>query len=220
MSVAPVVNQLRDALRERTRLENDFKTKILNRINAILEQLNNCDQESLPAPAAGVLNIAIRDLDAIVHEIRNPENMTDAAVEQIVKPLKSRQENNTMRLLPAGQPVDDPIPLSAPSAPASSLTGSRTPFSIGSPSTWFSRPRSASPEPVELGRLRTPDRPDVPDPAGLDYDIDDEYPDFPGGPLGQGLPRMKGRVPPVTRRGGSVTRIGGKRTRRKYRNRT
>jgi len=219
MSVAPVVNQLRDALRERTRLEDDFKLKILNRINAILEQLNNCDQESLPAPAAGALNIAIHDLNDIVREIRNPVNMTDAAVEEIVEPLQRRRRNNTVRLLPAGRPVDGPRPLSNP-APASSLTGSRTPFSIGSPSTWFSRPRSASPEPVELGRLRTPDRPDVPDPAGLDYDIDDEYPDFPGGPLGQGLPRMKGRVPPVTRRGGSVTRIGGKRTRRKYRNRT
>lgn len=205
MSVAPVVNQLRDALRERTRLEDDFKLKILNRINAILEGLNECDRGSLPPAAAGVLNIAIGDLNDIVREIRNPVNMTDANVEEIVEPLERRRRNNTVRLLPAGRPVDGPR-LSSP-APASSLTGSRTPFSF---SSLFSRPRSASPETVELGRLRTPDRPD---PAVLDYDIDDEYPDFPGSPLGQGLPRMKGRVPPVTR-------IGGKRTRRKYRNRT
>ena len=202
MSVAPVVNQLRDALRERTRLENDFKTKILNRINAILEQLNNCDQESLPAPAAGVLNIAIRDLDAIVHEIRNPENMTDVAVEEIVKPLKIRQATNTMRLLENGRPVDDQRPLIP--APASSQTRSRNPFSLGSPSTWFSRPRA--PGTVELGR--------VPDTAGSE--LDDDYVEFddglPGGPR-YGLPR---RVAPGTR----TTGPGGKRTRRKYRNRT
>jgi hypothetical protein len=120
----PVVRQLRDALSERTRLENDFKTKILNRINAILQQLQDCDQALLPPTAAGVLNIAIADLDAIVRDIRNPTNMTDRDVEQIVEPLESRRRNNTMRLLPAGRPVDGARPLSNP-APASSLTGSR-----------------------------------------------------------------------------------------------
>ena len=206
MSVAPVVNQLRDALRERTRLEDDFKLKILNRINAILEQLNNCDQESLPAPAAGALNIAIHDLNDIVREIRNPVNMTDAAVEEIVEPLQRRRLNNTVRLLPAGRPVDGPRPLSNP-APASSLTGSRTPFSIGSPSTWFSRPSAPAETAPETRRgssvIRNGPR------RLIDDDLDDErYADsFDGVPLGS--VGLAGR--PVS---------GGKRTRRKYRNRT
>jgi len=122
MSVVPIATQLRTALRERTRLENDFKTKILNRINAILEQLNDCDRSALPPTAAGVLNIAIDDLNAIVREIRTPTNMTDVDVEQIVEPLERRRRNNSMRLLPAGRPVDGPRDLSSP-APASSLTG-------------------------------------------------------------------------------------------------
>jgi len=127
MSVVPIATQLRTALRERTRLENDFKTKILNRINAILEQLNDCDRSALPPTAAGVLNIAIDDLNAIVREIRTPTNMTDADVEQIVEPLERRRRNNSMRLLPAGRPVDGPRDLSAapssssPSAPARSM---------------------------------------------------------------------------------------------------
>jgi hypothetical protein len=200
MNVAPVVDQLRAALTERTRLENDFKTKILNRINAILEQLNDCDRANLPPTAAGVLDIAVEDLNAIVREIRNPTNMTDAHVEEIVEPLDRRRRNNTVRLLPEGRPVDGPRLLSAPPA-ASALTGRRSPFSIGS---WFSRPQA---EEVELGRLRTPDRPAIQrqrsDPDNLD-DLDEaDYPDFPGGPLG------RGRVAPGTR-------IGGKRTRRKY----
>jgi hypothetical protein len=127
MSVVPIATQLRTALRERTRLENDFKTKILNRINAILEQLNDCDRSALPPTAAGVLNIAIDDLNAIVREIRTPTNMTDADVEQIVEPLERRRRNHSMRLLPAGRPVDGPRDLSAapsspsPSAPAGSM---------------------------------------------------------------------------------------------------
>ena len=148
MSVVPIATQLRTALRERTRLENDFKTKILNRINAILEQLNDCDRSSLPPTAAGVLNIAIDDLNAIVREIRTPTNMTDADVEQIVEPLERRRRNNSMRLLPAGRPVDGARPLSSP-APASSLTGnsfwpfgSRSP--AAAPATEPSRPRGSS----------------------------------------------------------------------------
>lgn len=144
MSVAPVIQQLRSALRERTRLENDFKTKILNRINAILEQLNDCDRASLPPAAAGVLNIAIGDLNDIVREIRNPVNMTDAHVEEIVEPLERRRRNNTVRLLPAGRPVDGPRSLSAP-GPAAAVR----PFSMTDPSTWG----RSTPAPVELGRL-------------------------------------------------------------------
>ncbi len=138
MSVAPVVNQLRDALRERTRLENDFKTKILNRINAILEGLRDCDPATLPPAAAGVLNIAIGDLNEIVREIRNPINMTDAHVEQIVEPLERRRRNETLRLLPRGRPADGPRDLSAP-APDSSLSGPRSLFG-----SLFSRNRPAS----------------------------------------------------------------------------
>lgn len=189
MSVAPVIDQLRAALTERTRLENNFKTKILNRINAILAGLNNCDRESLPPAAAGALNIAIGDLNEIVRQIRNPDNMTDAHVAEIVEPLERRRRNNTLRLLP-GTTIDGIRPLSEP-APASSLTGSR---SFGS---WFSRTPD-EPTAVELGRLRTPDRPDVPYISRQFSDeLDDD--DLPGGPLGQGLPRR-----------------GGKRTRRKY----
>lgn len=211
MNVAPVVRQLRDALTERTRLENDFKTKILNRINAILEQLNDCDRAGLPPAAAGVLNIAIGDLNDIVREIRNPINMTDAHVDEIVEPLERRRRDNTVRLLPEGRPVDGPRLLSAPPAASAlnGLTGRRSPFSFGS---LFSRPQ-AEPEPVELGRLRTPDRPERQGPIS-DEDVEElDYPDFTGGPRGQGLPR------PLRRTGLPVapgTRIGGKRTRRKY----
>ena len=184
MSVAPVIDQLRLALTERTRLENNFKTKILNRINAILEGLNDCDQESLPPAAAGTLNIAIRDLNGIISEIRNPVNMTDAHVEEIVEPLERRRRNNTVRLLPAGRPVDGARPLSDP-PPASALTGPTSPF--GSLFSRFTAP--ATPAPT-VSPMR--DR--------VLYDaLEDD--DLPGGPLGQGLPRM---------------RRGGKRTRRKY----
>lgn len=191
MSVPSVVEQLRDALTERKRIEDNFKLKILNRINAILGELRECDPVSLPPDAAGVLNIAIRDLDAIVHEIRNPENMTDVAVEEIVKPLKIRQATNTMRLLENGRPVDGQRPLIP--APASSLTGSRNPFSIGSPSTWFSRPSapatSALPETRRVSSIYRDGPPSL-----FDDGLDDDVP-------------LRGRR-------------GGKRTRRKYRNRT
>lgn len=208
LRVAPVVNQLRAALTERTRLENDFKTKILNRINAILEQLNDCDRSALPPTAAGVLDIAVEDLNAIVREIRNPTNMTDAHVDEIVEPLERRRRDNTVRLLPEGRPVDGPRLLSAPPAASAltALTGRRSPFSIGS---WFSSPQAEEAEEVELGRLITPDRP-VRQGQISDEDVEElDYPDFPGGPLGQGLPRPLRRVAPGTRK-------GGKRTRRKY----
>lgn len=132
MSVAPVIDQLRLALTERTRLENNFKTKILNRINAILAGLNDCDRASLPPAAAGTLNIAIRDLSDIVRQIRTPDNMTDAHVEEIVEPLERRRRNNTLRLLP-GTTIDGARPLSDP-PPASALTGTTSPFG-----SWFSR---------------------------------------------------------------------------------
>ena len=138
MSVVPVAVQLRNALTERIRLENDFKTKILNRINAILGTLNECDPASLPPSVAGTLNIAISDLNAIVRQIRTPENMTDEHVAEIVEPLERRRRNNTVRLLPAGQPVDGPRDLSAP---ASSLTGPRSLFG-----SLFSRNRPAATE--------------------------------------------------------------------------
>jgi hypothetical protein len=194
MNVAPVIDQLRAALRERTRLEDDFKLKILNRINAILEQLNNCDQGSLPPAAAGVLNIAIGDLNDIVREIRNPVNMTDAAVEQIVEPLERRRRNNTVRLLPTGRPVDGARPLSNP-APASSLTGN---------SFWpFGRSPAA---PAAPARGSSVNRNGPRALLGSD-DVDDEFVDA-----------FDEEVPPR----GDLRRnsIGGKRTRRKYRNRT
>ena len=185
MSVVPVIDQLRAALTERTRLENDFKTKILNRINAILAGLNNCDRASLPPAAAGALNIAIEDLSDIVRQIRNPDNMTDAHVEEIVEPLERRRRNNTLRLLPAGRPVDGARPLSDP-PPASALTAPRSPF--GSLFSRFTAP--ATPAAPTVSPMRDRVRYD---------DLEDD--DFPGGPLGQGLPQM---------------RRGGKRTRRKY----
>ena len=174
MSVAPVIDQLRDALTERTRLENDFKTKILNRINAILTELNNCDPASLTPAAAGTLNIAIRDLNGIINDIRNPENMTDEHVAEIVEPLERRRRNNTVRLLPGGRPVDGPRPLSAP-APA---TGSRSPFG-----SWFSRstaPAAPAPtvSPMRDGRV-------------VFDQLEDD--DLPGGPLGQWLPKKGGK---------------------------
>lgn len=183
MSVAPVIDQLTAALTERTRLENNFKTKILNRINAILAGLNNCDRASLPPAAAGTLNIAIEDLSDIVRQIRNPDNMTDDHVEEIVEPLERRRRNNTLRLLP-GTTIDGVRPLSDP-PPASALTAPRSPFG-----SWFSRSTApATPAPT-VSPMR--DR--------VLYDaLEDD--DLPGGPLGQGIPRM---------------RRGGKRTRRKY----
>jgi hypothetical protein len=205
MNVSPVIDQLRAALRERTRLEDDFKLKILNRINAILEGLNECDRGSLPPAAAGVLNIAIGDLNDIVREIRNPVNMTDANVEEIVEPLERRRRNNTVRLLPAGRPVDGQRPL----APASSPSGSRSPFSIGSPSSWFSRPSAPAETSPETRRsssvIRNGPRRLI---DGDDLDDDERYADsFDGVPPGSvGLAGRPG--------------TGGKRTRRKYRNRT
>lgn len=173
MSVAPVIDQLRAALTERILLENNFKTKILNRINAILAGLNDFDRASLSPDAAGVLNIAIGDLNAIVREISTPNNMTDAHVEEIVEPLVSRRRNNTLRLLPAGRPVDVARSLSAPA------TGPRSPFS-----SLFSRFTSPAPaptvSPMRDGRLYNE----------LD-ELDDD--DLPGGPLGQGLPRRGGK---------------------------
>ena len=178
MNVPPVIEQLRTALTERILLENNFKTKILNRINAILTGLNDFDRASLPPDAAGVLNIAIGDLNAIVREISTPNNMTDAHVEEIVEPLERRRRNNTVRLLPEGRPVDGARPLSA-SAPT---TGPRSLFG-----SLFSRSPAPAPAPT-VSPMR--------DGRGLYDELED---DFPGGPLGQGLPRR-----------------GGKRTRRKY----
>ena len=193
MSVAPVIQQLRLALNERTRLENDFKTKMINRINSILEQLNDCDRTGLPPAAAGVLNIAMSDLTDIVREIRNPVNMTDANVEEIVEPLERRRRNNTMRLLPAGRPVDAPRALSNP-APASSLTGTsfwpfgRSTPAPAAPAPAIERPRGSSMYRDEYRSL---------------FDLDDAPPSY-ADTFKDGLRS------PVN------SRVGGKRTRRKY----
>jgi len=184
-----VADRLREALSERTRLENDFKTKILNRINAILRQLQDCDRASLPPTAAGVLNIAIADLDAIVRDIRNPTNMTDRDVEQIVEPLERRNRDRTLRLLPAGQAIDPDIPLSSPPT-YSSLYPSR-PASSRSWLPWFSSAPASSSAPARA-------------PSGLD-NLDDDRDSTGGhsGAVGLGHSPLNGR-------------IGGKRTRRKY----
>ena len=210
MSVAPVIDQLRAALTERTRLENNFKTKILNRINAILAGLNDCDRASLPPAAAGALNIAIEDLSDIVRQIRNPDNMTDAHVEEIVEPLERRRRNNTMRLLP-GTTIDGARPLSDP-PPASALTGLTSPFG-----SWFSRSTApAATAPADSSSVYRNGHRSLfgLDPDDLDNlaDEDDEErrrDSFPGVPSG---------VPGLARRPvlNPLRRFGGKRTRRKY----
>lgn len=212
MSVAPVIDQLRAALTERTRLENNFKTKILNRINAILAGLNDCDRASLPPAAAGTLNIAIRDLSDIVRQIRTPDNMTDAHVEEIVEPLERRRRNNTLRLLP-GTTIDGARSLSAPA------TGTTSPFG-----SWFSRSAPAAPAratgdtaPVTpRGSSAYPDGPSslfgVDDLDNLaDPDVERRSDSFTGVPPGvTGLARRH-VVNPLIR-----PDTGGKRTRRKY----
>ena len=198
MSVAPVIQQLRGALNERTRLENDFKTKMINRINSILEQLNDCDRTGLPPAAAGVLNIAMSDLTDIVREIRNPVNMTDANVEEIVEPLERRRRNNTMRLLPAGRPVDAPRALSNP-APASSLTGtSFWPFGRSTPAPAPAAPAIETPRGSSMYRDG---------PVSL-FDLDDAPPSY-ASTFNDGL---RSPVKPRSR----FPFTGGKRTRRKY----
>ena len=214
MSVAPVIDQLRAALTERTRLENNFKTKILNRINAILAGLNDCDRASLPPAAAGALNIAIEDLSDIVRQIRNPDNMTDAHVEEIVEPLERRRRNNTMRLLP-GTTIDGARPLSDP-PPASALTGLTSPFG-----SWFSRSpaRATDTAPADssdayrngpVNLYGSDNLADLVDP-----DADERRRDsFVGvSPRDIGLAAARRQVP--NSRSGNPD-FGGKRTRRKY----
>jgi hypothetical protein len=198
MSVAPVIDQLTAALTERTRLENNFKTKILNRINAILQGLENCDRASLPPAAAGALNIAIEDLNKIVRQIRTPDNMTDAHVEEIVEPLERRRRNNTLRLLP-GTTIDGVRPLSNP-PPASALTGPRSPFS--SLFSRFTAPARATVDTVPTERGSSVYRNGPRSLFG-----DNLYDDFEGVPPGVTGLAVNPLRPPVT---------GGKRTRRKY----
>ena len=192
----PVVRQLRDALNERTRLENDFKTRILNRINAILRQLQDCDRASLPPTAAGVLNIAIADLDAIVRDIRNPTNMTDRDVEQIVEPLERRNRDRTLRLLPAGQAIDPDQPLSAPPTYSSLYPSSSAPVSSRPWTSWF----SSAPASSALARGSSVSD-DLEEP--WDGSVTGANARLPRNPVGLGRSPLNGS-------------IGGKKTRRKY----
>jgi hypothetical protein len=191
----PVVRQLRNALLERTRLENDFKTRILNRINDILRQLQDCDRASLPPTAAGVLNIAIADLDAIVRDISNPTNMTDRDVEQIVEPLQRRNRDRTLRLLPAGQNIDGDRSLSAPPTYSSLFPSSSAPASSRPWSSWFSSAPPARGSSVSD---------DLEEPS--DDSVNGANARLPG-PFGLGRSPLNGS---------HTGSVGGKRTRRKY----